>query len=80
MIWVTGKRISLHIDNMSLNLGNGSNGLHQMVYEKLHAIESELSEIKATVESVGMTLSKIEDSVVTDSEENPFSFENKPSE
>ncbi len=71
----TGNRIVAHIDAMSVNLGNGSNGMHAMVADKLISIESELQGIHSTVEGLDFRLSEIEEHVRPEPEPNPFDLE-----
>jgi hypothetical protein len=57
---------------MSINLGNGSNGIHEMAYVKLSAIEDELREIRLAIEGVDFRVSEIEDHMKPAPEINPF--------
>ncbi|WP_088306709.1 hypothetical protein [Novosphingobium sp. B 225] len=62
ILWV-GRRIAARVDAMSINLGNGSNGIHEMVYTKLTAIEDDLREIRSGIEGLDYRASEIEDHV-----------------
>lgn len=71
IIWA-GRRIATRVDHMSINLGNGGNGIHEMVYSKLDSIEEELRQIRSTIEVVDFRVSEIEDHVKPPPEANPF--------
>jgi hypothetical protein len=59
ILWV-GRRIAARVDAMSINLGNGSNGIHEMVYVKLTSIEDELSEMRSGIDALDFRASEIE--------------------
>ena len=69
-----GRRIAARVDAMSANLGNGSNGIHEMVYVKLVSIEGELSEIRAGIEGLDYNLSEIEGHVRPKRPTNPYAL------
>jgi hypothetical protein len=71
----TGGRIVAHIDAMSINLGNGSNGIHAMVADRLLAIEEELHEIRSGIEGLDFVASNIEGHVRPKPEPNPYDMD-----
>jgi len=62
---------------MSINLGNGSNGIHEMAYTKLSSIEDELREIRSAVEGIDFRVSEIEDHLKPAREANPFALDER---